>query len=112
MDLGGEKAQLLVEAHVAGIDVAGAGGTSWAKVESVRASNAGLSDLGAALGEWGIPTVDSLLAVREAASAGIALRFIYGKWCSHRFAPARAPPAIIIVAPSKLPITCVLSISR
>lgn len=60
-------ARLLVEAGVDGIDVAGAGGTSWAKVESQRASDTRLSALGAALGEWGIPTVDSLLAVRNVA---------------------------------------------
>lgn len=60
-------AGLLVNAGVDGIDVAGAGGTSWVKVESLRASDSGLAALGSALGEWGIPTVDSLLAVRNAA---------------------------------------------
>ena len=55
-------AQLLSEAGVDAIDVAGAGGTSWAKVESYRGTL-----LGSALGEWGIPTVQSLLAVRAAA---------------------------------------------
>lgn len=58
-----QAASLLVEAGVSGIDVAGAGGTSWAKVESLRGGDPMLS----ALGEWGIPTVDSLLAVQEAA---------------------------------------------
>jgi isopentenyl-diphosphate delta-isomerase len=55
-------AQLLSEAGVDAIDVAGAGGTSWAKVESYRGTR-----LGSSLGEWGIPTADSLLAVRDAA---------------------------------------------
>lgn len=55
-------AALLGEAGVEAIDVAGAGGTSWAKVESYRGT-----PLGATLGEWGIPTVESLLAARDAA---------------------------------------------
>lgn len=53
-------AELLAEAGVDAIDVAGAGGTSWARVESYRSS---LAD--STLCEWGIPTVESLLAVRE-----------------------------------------------
>lgn len=55
-------ARLLSEAGVDAIDVAGAGGTSWAKVESYRGTQ-----LGSALTEWGIPTVESLRAVRGAA---------------------------------------------
>lgn len=61
------SAELLRDAGVDGIDVAGAGGTSWAKVESHRAADTDLAALGTALGEWGIPTVDSLIAVRRAA---------------------------------------------
>lgn len=61
-------AELLVDAGVSGIDVAGAGGTSWAKVESLRDTDPRLTELGRALGEWGIPTVDSLVAVMGAAS--------------------------------------------
>lgn len=60
-------AKLLMSAGVDGIDVAGAGGTSWAKVESQRTLDSDLTALGAALGEWGIPTADSLLAVRDVA---------------------------------------------
>ena len=58
-------AKLLIDVGVDAIDVAGAGGTSWAKVESKRSENQRLSSLGCALGEWGIPTVESLLAVRK-----------------------------------------------
>ena len=58
-------ARLLLNAGVDGIDVAGAGGTSWAKVESRRETDTRMAALGLALGEWGIPTVDSLLAVRS-----------------------------------------------
>jgi len=60
-------AKLLVDAGVAGIDVAGAGGTSWAKVESLRSYDEDLSLIGAELGEWGIPTAESLIEVRTAA---------------------------------------------
>ena len=58
-------AKLLEDVGVDAIDVAGAGGTSWAKVESHRATDPRLISLGAVLGEWGLPTVDSLLAVRS-----------------------------------------------
>ncbi|MCE5199617.1 MAG: type 2 isopentenyl-diphosphate Delta-isomerase [Armatimonadota bacterium] len=60
-------AGLLADVGVSGIDVAGAGGTSWSKVESYRSSDAGLVALGSAMSEWGIPTVDSLMAVRSVA---------------------------------------------
>ncbi len=66
--ISGRAASLIAEAGVACIDVAGAGGTSWAKVESLRSVEPGLS----ALGEWGIPTVDSLIAAKEA-GPGLAL---------------------------------------
>lgn len=55
-------ARLLAEAGVDAIDVAGAGGTSWAKVESYRGTR-----LGPSLGEWGISTLDSLIAARSVA---------------------------------------------
>jgi isopentenyl-diphosphate delta-isomerase len=60
-------AKLLVDAGVAGIDVAGAGGTSWAKVESLRSYDEDLGVIGTELGEWGIPTAESLIEVRAAA---------------------------------------------
>lgn len=60
-----QTARRLVDAGVDAIDVAGAGGTSWAKVESLAEPDSGKAALGLALGEWGIPTVDSLAAVRN-----------------------------------------------
>lgn len=60
-------AERLVECGVAGIDCAGAGGTSWAKVEAYCASTAGGRALGLRFGEWGIPTSQSILNVRRAA---------------------------------------------
>lgn len=65
--MSGRAASLIAGAGAACIDVAGAGGTSWAKIESLRAIEPGLSALGSSLGEWGIATVDSLMAAREAA---------------------------------------------
>lgn len=66
-------ASILASQGIDGIDVAGAGGTSWAKVECERALDPQLSAVGSALGEWGIPTVDSLLAVRSAAPDLVAI---------------------------------------
>ncbi|OKH11993.1 type 2 isopentenyl-diphosphate Delta-isomerase [[Limnothrix rosea] IAM M-220] len=55
--------QKLQEAGVAAIDVAGAGGTSWAKVESERSPNALLRQLGQTFGDWGIPTADCVIDI-------------------------------------------------
>jgi isopentenyl-diphosphate delta-isomerase len=63
-----EVAKMLAEAGVACIDIAGAGGTSWAAVEYYRAIERGdlLSrDLGLMLWDWGIPTVVSLIEVTQ-----------------------------------------------
>lgn len=62
-----EDAQLLAEAGVAAIDVAGAGGTSWSQVEMYRAKTASQKRLAAAFIDWGIPTADAILNVRRAA---------------------------------------------
>lgn len=58
--ISGRAAKLLADAGVDCIDVAGAGGMSWAKVECYRGGLAKSS-----ISEWGTPTVDSLMAVRE-----------------------------------------------
>lgn len=56
----------LVEAGVAVIDVAGAGGTSWAAVEGERARNAADRAVAISFADWGIPTLTSVQAVRRA----------------------------------------------
>ncbi|RWP46348.1 type 2 isopentenyl-diphosphate Delta-isomerase [Mesorhizobium sp.] len=56
----------LVEAGVAVIDVAGAGGTSWAAVEGERARNAADRAVAMSFADWGIPTLTSVQAVRRA----------------------------------------------
>lgn len=60
-------AQRLIEAGVSAIDVAGAGGTSWARVESERAKDAKQRRLGNTFADWGIPTADCVQAVRAIA---------------------------------------------
>jgi isopentenyl-diphosphate Delta-isomerase len=64
-----ETAMLLAELGVAGLDVGGAGGTSFARIEATRAeasADEGASALGRLFGTWGVPTVASLLEVRRA----------------------------------------------
>lgn len=58
-------AKKLLEAGVRAIDVAGAGGTSWAKVESQRAKNNLQKALGKTFAEWGIPTAQCLVDIRH-----------------------------------------------
>jgi len=61
-----EEAKILEKAGVAGIDVAGVGGTSWAAVEYHRAKriqNEFRRRLGETFWDWGIPTAVSLVEV-------------------------------------------------
>ena len=62
-----KTARQLAEAGVAAIDVAGAGGTSWSQVEMHRAKNESQARLAAAFIDWGIPTSQAILNVRQAA---------------------------------------------
>lgn len=55
-------AQRLVDVGVRIIDVAGAGGTSWAGIEIMR-RNARLTDGGQAFWDWGIPTAEAVMQV-------------------------------------------------
>ncbi|MGB9668816.1 MAG: type 2 isopentenyl-diphosphate Delta-isomerase [Anaerolineales bacterium] len=61
-------AQLLIDSGVAAIDVAGGGGTSWSQVEMYRAQTEQQALIAADFIEWGIPTAESLLQVREVSS--------------------------------------------
>lgn len=60
-------ARNLLEAGVAAIDVAGAGGTSWSQVEMHRAKNESQARLAAAFLDWGIPTSEAIRNVRQVA---------------------------------------------
>jgi isopentenyl-diphosphate delta-isomerase len=64
--IAGHTARKLVNAGVAAIDVAGAGGTSWSQVEMYRAQNESQARLAASLIDWGIPTSESVVQVVNA----------------------------------------------
>jgi isopentenyl-diphosphate delta-isomerase len=60
-------ARRLCQAGVAGIDVAGAGGTVWSEVERLRAGSKLAHNLTNAFASWGIPTAESIKMVRRGA---------------------------------------------
>jgi isopentenyl-diphosphate delta-isomerase len=57
----------LIAAGVKAIDVAGAGGTSWAKVESERAENPLQRRLGKTFADWGLSTAECITSIRAIA---------------------------------------------
>ena len=65
--ISGGMAEKLIAAGVAAIDVAGAGGTSWAKVESARAQTVIQRRLGMTFADWGLPTAECITSVRSVA---------------------------------------------
>jgi isopentenyl-diphosphate delta-isomerase len=64
--ISGAVARRLVACGVAAIDVAGAGGTSWAAVEGSRAASPEAQSLADIFRNWGMPTAACLIDVREA----------------------------------------------
>jgi isopentenyl-diphosphate delta-isomerase len=64
--ISGNVAQQLWDAGIAAIDVAGAGGTSWTQVEMHRAKNPFQARLAKTFINWGIPTADSIIQVKNA----------------------------------------------
>lgn len=60
--ISGGVAERLIEAGVEVIDVAGAGGTSWARVENERASNKNPDE---SFNDWGLSTIDCINQVAE-----------------------------------------------
>ncbi|MFO7917468.1 MAG: type 2 isopentenyl-diphosphate Delta-isomerase [Anaerolineae bacterium] len=59
-------ATLLQEAGVTALDVSGAGGTSWSRVEQHRSRSSIQSQVAGAFDAWGLPTAESLIQVRKA----------------------------------------------
>lgn len=57
----------LLEAGVAAVDVAGAGGTSWSEVERHRLRGNVRQQVAAAFADWGIPTAEAVRGARQAA---------------------------------------------
>lgn len=54
----------LLEAGITAIDVAGAGGTSWAKIEGERATDPRQRRLGQTFADWGLPTAECIAQIR------------------------------------------------
>jgi isopentenyl-diphosphate delta-isomerase len=67
-----EVARRLVDLGVRNIDVSGLGGTSWVRVEQLRASGTA-RELGAQFSSWGIPTAAAIASVRKAVGPGVTL---------------------------------------
>lgn len=63
----------LFEAGVAGVDVAGAGGTSWSEVERHRLGEPWRQRVAAAFAGWGIPTAEALVGARRVAPDGLVV---------------------------------------
>jgi isopentenyl-diphosphate delta-isomerase len=59
-----KMAEKLLAAGVTAIDVAGAGGTSWAKVEGERAEKPMQRRLGMTFADWGLPTAKCITSIR------------------------------------------------
>lgn len=64
--LSGKLCKRLNEAGIGILDVAGAGGTNWARVEAARATE-DRQGLGATFADWGIPTAEAIVQARIAA---------------------------------------------
>ncbi|MEL6151653.1 MAG: type 2 isopentenyl-diphosphate Delta-isomerase [Chloroflexota bacterium] len=62
-----QSVRQLVDAGVAIIDVAGAGGTSWSEVEYHRAPTSFHANVAKVFADWGIPTADAIQYAKQAA---------------------------------------------
>lgn len=71
--ISGRLAKRLYEAGVHIIDVAGAGGTSWAAVEACRAPNERQRAIAETYRDWGIPTARAIVDVRAACGDAVLI---------------------------------------
>lgn len=63
--ISGSVAQRLIDCGIAGLDVAGAGGTSWSEVEAYRQRDPLRRAIAHRFAGWGIPTALSLMEIRR-----------------------------------------------
>ncbi len=62
-----QTSRRLSEAGVTAIDISGAGGTHWGRVETLRYNEDDIGkEIGESFADWGLSTVDSLLSAKEA----------------------------------------------
>jgi isopentenyl-diphosphate delta-isomerase len=64
--ISGALARRLFDIGITIIDVAGAGGTSWAAVEAERIADPRAKEIAAPFRDWGVPTARALIDVRSA----------------------------------------------
>lgn len=64
--IGPETAALLASMPLSGVETAGVGGTSWARIEALRQADPRAFSAGMALAGFGVSTADSLIACRGA----------------------------------------------
>lgn len=60
-----EDVRLVADAGIRYIDVAGAGGTSWSRIEHANLIEEERKDLGLTFQDWGIPTPQALMALKK-----------------------------------------------
>ena len=64
--IGRTTALKIRELPVAGVETSGVGGTSWAKIESLRTADPVQRSTGELFARWGIPTAESVVTCRSA----------------------------------------------
>ncbi|MBI5956483.1 MAG: type 2 isopentenyl-diphosphate Delta-isomerase [Chloroflexi bacterium] len=71
--ISGQVAAMLDEAGVAGFEVAGAGGTSFSAIEMRRIKDTARLRVAQAFADWGLPTVECITLVRQAAPSRLLI---------------------------------------